>query len=63
MVQAETCSYHSEGLFSRKGLPSSTALEPSGERKKYPSRLGPKHVYRRRELSDGAHVQPVCGPG
>lgn len=34
MVQAEKCSYHSEGLFSRKGLPSSTALEPSGERKK-----------------------------
>lgn len=34
MVKAEKCSYHSEILFSGKGLPSSTALEPSGVRKK-----------------------------
>lgn len=34
MVQAEKCTYLSESLFSGKGLPSRTALEPSGERKK-----------------------------
>lgn len=32
-VQSEKCTYHSESLFSGKGLPSRTALEPSGERK------------------------------
>lgn len=42
MVQAEKCSYHSEILFSGKGLPSSTALEPSGVRKKISFKTGSK---------------------
>lgn len=42
MAQAEKCSYHSESLLSRKGLPSSTALEPSGERKKLSFKTGSK---------------------